>query len=141
MSEIYRPKQLANFRQIVKPRHKNSRWREDRDGMDEGHLSAVRQLPCTVCLRVPAGEAHHLKSATGERGMSVRSTDKWTVPMCRVHHDEVERAGTRNEARYFKENAGCDPLELATALWSNTGDVARMTKVLLANRNVLKRKD
>lgn len=138
MSEIYRPKVLGNFRSIVKPKRKNSKWRDERDGMDEGHLVNIRKLPCVVCLRVPGGEAHHLKHATGERGMSVRSTDKWTVPLCRVHHDEVERAGTRNEAKYFAENAGCDPLELATALWSNKGDAGRMTKVVLAQRGLKK---
>jgi len=134
--EIRKDRVLGNFRSIVKPKHQNSRFREDREGMDDDHAANIRKLPCCACLRVPCGTIHHLKAGTGERGMSVRSTDKWGTPLCLTCHDSVERAGTRKETAWFADNVGCDPLELATALWSNRGDVPRMTKIVLAHRTV-----
>jgi hypothetical protein len=132
--QVPKAKVLGNFkaRGLKKPKHKNSTWREDREGMDEKHLTLIRQLPCVHCLKVPAGEAHHLK-CTGERGMAVRSTDRWTVPLCRIHHDEVERTGARKEVAWFAE-IGIDPLELAQDLWSGTGDLPKMVRILTAHR-------
>lgn len=132
-SEIYRPKILANFKSPKAKKHKNSRWREDRLGMSEKHLAAIRKLPCTICLRVPAGTVHHLKSETGERGMSVRSTDQWGVPLCMIHHEEVERAGTRNEVNYFGQ-VNVDPHALAKALWKISPNLPMMTKVVAEHR-------
>jgi len=132
--ELRKPHVLGNFRSLVKTKHKNSKFREERDGIDDTHAANIRKLPCCACLKTPAGTIHHLKAGTNERGMSVRSTDKWGVPLCIADHDEVERIGTRNEATWFQDRVGCDPLELAASLWSNRGDVARMTKVVLAHR-------
>lgn len=65
--------------------------------------------------------------------MAVRSTDQWGVPMCMLHHEEVERAGTKQEVAYFQK-ASLDPHELAKALWRNTGDLAKMTRLVLDHR-------
>lgn len=140
--EIKKQVVLGNFRvRSAKPKHKNSAWRDKRPGMSEDHLALIRQLPCCV-TRGLGGEAHHLKSGTGERGMAVRSTDRWAVPMGHDAHMEVERAGTRNEASWFAER-GIDPHELARDLWAATGDLERMRKVLAAhwkhNASVAKR--
>lgn len=128
-SQINRPKVLGNFKNRgPKEKHKNSRWREDRDGMSPTHLDLIRKLPCCI-TKGHGGEAHHLKSGTGERGMSVRSSDKWAVPLEHNTHMEVEAAGTKNERTWFLER-GIDPHELARALWSNTGNLEAMRKVL-----------
>ena len=134
--EVPRERVLGNFRKtgLKKPKHANSKWSDDREGMSDDHLVMIRQLPCCHCLRTPAGEAHHLKEGTKERGMSVRSTDRWSVPLCRLHHDEIERVGTRNETAWFLK-IGIDPIELAQALWRSTGDLAKMIRVLLAHRS------
>jgi hypothetical protein len=132
-SEIFREKVIGNFKPPKAKKHKNSRWRQDRPGMSDKHLAAVRKLPCTICLKMPAGTVHHLKSNTGERGMSVRSTDQWGVPMCMIHHEEVERAGTKNEVAYFGQ-VNLDPHELAQALWKIGPDLSMMTKVFVAHR-------
>lgn len=129
--ELPKPRMLANFKTGKKAKQRN--WRKERPGMSEGHLALVRKLPCTVCLKLPAGTVHHLKSNTGERGMAVRSTDQWGVPMCMLHHEEVERAGTKQEVAYFQK-ANLDPHELAKALWRNTGDLAKMTRLVLDHR-------
>ena len=101
-SEVPREKVYGNFKvRGPKEPHKNSKWRDDRAGMDGKHLALIRQLPCCVTRRQPGGEAHHLKSGTGERGMSVRSTDKWAVPIAHDAHMDVERAGTKRERQWF----------------------------------------
>lgn len=106
---------------------------DKRPGMSEEHLALIRQLPCCVSGIEPAGEAHHLKQGTGERGAGMRSTDKWAVPLCHVKHMELERLGSRNEWAWFRAHGISDPLELAAALWSNTGDLDRMRKIVRAH--------
>lgn len=129
-------KKLGNFKPSMTERMKAKRaeTREEREGNDDAHLAALRKCPCVVTLKVPAGEVHHLKFGTGERGMGMRSSDRWGVPMSRVPHEELERAGSRNEPRWFAERGIENPLDLAAALWKASPDVAMMTKIILAHR-------
>ena len=110
---------------------RSSRKRAAREGNDEKHLAALRKCPCVITLKVPAGEVHHLKSGTGERGVGMRSSDRWGVPLSRVPHDEVERIGSRNETAWFQRHGIDAPLDLASALYSASPDVARMTKIII----------
>lgn len=128
-------KKLGNFRPSTTERIKAKRidTREDREGNDNAHLAALRKCPCIVTLRVPAGEVHHLKAGTGERGMGMRSSDRWGVPMSRVPHEELERQGSRKETRWLAEHGIDAPLDLAAALWKASPDVAAMTKIVLAH--------
>ena len=134
-SEIRHERVYGNF----KPRGprqrktKNSQNYKRRSGMSDEHLDLVRQLPCCVCGARPRSEAHHLKAGTGERGMGLRSTDRWAVPLCRDDHDEVERIGAKRETEWFRAH-GIDQLSLALGLWSTTGDLNRMIKVMEAHR-------
>lgn len=131
-SEIRKEPVYGNFR-IRGPKKKKERKADSRHGMSEDHLALIRKLPCCITGRVPAGEAHHLK-ATGERGMGLRSTDRWAVPMAHDSHMEVERAGSRNELGWFKAR-GIDAIDLATSLWLATGDLPKMTKIVIAHRS------
>jgi hypothetical protein len=129
---------IGNFRPSrgLKPRHKNSRWCEDRDGMSDRHLAALRKCPCVACLAVGKSTVHHLKSGTKERGMSVRSTDKFGVPLCMADHEAVERAGTRNEVKLFQSWGVEDPHALALALWGAACDVPKMMKIVIEHRGM-----
>lgn len=123
----------CNFKPPKRERlKKKPRAADKRPGMSEAHLALIRKMPCAVSLKLPA-EAHHLKG-TGERGMGLRSTDRWAVPLSHDLHMDLERAGSRNEVRWFQERGIEDPHELAVALWNNTGDLGRMIKVLMAHR-------
>jgi hypothetical protein len=133
------PRVLANFKppksarikaKLAKPKEK----REGRDGNDADHLAAIRKCVCTVCGKVGGNDPHHLKQNTGERGAGMRSTDKWAVPLCRPHHDEIERIGSRNETRWFADHGVGSPIDLAAALWAASPDVAKMTAIVLAHR-------
>ena len=85
---------LGNFKDRNNRKKNNSDWRERRDGMSDVHLGCLRKLGCLRCGGRKGMQVHHLK-CTGERGIGVRSTDKWGVPLCAGCHHEVERAGAR----------------------------------------------
>ena len=130
---IFKPSQEDK----LKARKRRVNFRDMRPGMSDEHLSCIRKLPCCICLRMPGFDPHHLKDTPDkERGMSLRSTDKWTVPMCEQHHIYgVELAGTRNELKWFSDR-GVQALSLAKALWGATGDVPKMIKIVLAHRGM-----
>ena len=107
---------------------------EKRPGKDPQHLANVRKLPCVVCGEPGPSECHHLKQGTNERGMGLRSSDKWAIPLCHEHHiNGVERAGSRNELTWF-ESFGIAPLTLAQALWSSRHDLDAMQRILETHR-------
>lgn len=106
-----------------KPERKpKKRIADRRPGMSPSHLDRVRGLPCCVCERPPRSEVHHLKDVMPkERGIGLRSTDQWSLPVCSFAtgggcHDDIERLGSKNELAWF-EARGIDARELARALW------------------------
>lgn len=132
------PKIYGNFRERGPKKRKNSERYLKRPGMSEAHLACIRQLPCCVCGGTKHIEAHHLK-ATAERGMGLRSTDKWAVPACgfggQNHcHEDIERLGSKNEVAWFATK-GVDVLVLAMDLWAASGNVARMREIVIAHRS------
>jgi len=128
---------LDNQRKPLRERSKKKpSAQERREGNNKKHLALIRLLPCCVTLKMPAGEAHHLKSgpAAKERGVGMKATDKWAVPLGhKSHMYGVELLGSRNEFGWFQSH-GIDPYELAAALWAATGDLPKMTKIVLAHR-------
>jgi ERF superfamily/Protein of unknown function (DUF968) len=86
---------------------------------DRDHLRFVTSQPCLVCGRTPS-DAHHIKFAE-QRAMARKVSDRFTVPICRLHHRELHRRG--NERGWW-ENHGIDPLAVAATLWARTHAVA-----------------
>ena len=79
---------------------------------DRHHLRFVATQPCLVCGRTPS-DAHHLKFA--ERpAMGRKVSDKFTVPVCRIHHRDLHKRG--NERSWW-EGQRVDPLPIAASLW------------------------
>ena len=58
---------------------------------DKTHLRFVAKQPCLVCGRQPC-DAHHLRFAQS-RGLGLKVSDEFTVPLCRAHHRELHRTG------------------------------------------------
>jgi hypothetical protein len=85
---------------------------------DPNHLRFVASQPCVVCGRGPS-DAHHLKFAE-QRAMGRKVSDKFTVPVCRLHHRELHRRG---DERAWWHKQGIDPLPFAAALWERTHTV------------------
>jgi hypothetical protein len=53
--------------------------------------------------------------------MGRKVSDRFAVPICRLHHRELHRRG--NE-RVWWQNLGIDPLVVAATLWASTHTVA-----------------
>ena len=76
------------------------------------HLRFVARQPCVICGRTPS-HAHHVRYAQ-PRGLGLKVSDEFTVPLCAIHHHENHTTG--NERRWWQERK-IDPLEIAGALW------------------------
>jgi len=79
------------------------------------HLKFVSSQPCVVCGRTPS-DAHHIKFAE-QRAMGRKVSDRFTIPICRLHHRELHRRG--NERAWW-ESQGIEPLSIAATLWDKT---------------------
>jgi hypothetical protein len=134
--EFRKPHVLNNQRPSLKERAKRHvSSQERREGNSKAHLELVRQLPSCVSGVAGPCDPHHLRSAAAlaERGVGMRATDKFTVPLLRHEHDELHRISSRLEEAWFRERGIDDVIELAAALWTNTGDLERMWKVQQAH--------
>lgn len=136
--QIRRPHVLANFRPTKAERsRKHVSAQRRREGNDEKYAALLRQCPCVVTLKMPAGQIHHLKGgiARNERGVNMRATDKWGLPLSyEAHILGVERVASSREHQWFRDHGIEDPYELAAALYSAPRDVASMTRIILAHR-------
>jgi len=82
---------------------------------DRDHLRFVAAQPCLVCGRTPS-DPHHIKFAE-QQAMGRKVSDRFTVPICRLHHRELHRCG--NERAWWQKQ-GMDPLIIAASLWAKT---------------------
>jgi hypothetical protein len=97
---------------------------------DRDHLKFVTSQPCLVCGRTPS-DAHHIKFAE-QRAMARRVSDRFAVPICRLHHRELHRRG--NE-RVWWQNQGIDPVAVAATLWARTHAVAPADAEIVGDRD------
>jgi hypothetical protein len=96
---------------------------------DRDHLRFVASQPCLVCGRTPS-DPHHMKFAE-QRAMGRKVSDRFTVPICRLHHRELHRRG--NERGWWA-NQGIDPLPIAATLWGSTHAVGPLANLASATR-------
>jgi hypothetical protein len=68
-----------------------------------------------VCGRTPS-DPHHIKFAE-QRAMGRKVSDRFTVPICRLHHRELHRRG---DERAWWQNQEIEPLTVAATLWAKT---------------------
>lgn len=64
---------------------------------DPLYLKFIRQLPCVACLSTWFIHACH----TGPHGLKQKSCDYSTIPLCRTHHREFDKA-PREFAELYK---------------------------------------
>lgn len=79
---------------------------------NKAHLAFVAAQPCLVCQRTPC-DAHHLKFAQ-PKALGRKVSDEFTVPLCRVHHNDLHRHS--NEPAWWA-NLKIAPLPIARELW------------------------
>jgi DNA recombination protein Rad52 len=85
---------------------------------DKSYTHHVATLPCLVCESMPS-HAHHLTFAQ-PRGLSLKVSDEFVVPLCVIHHNELHQAG--GELVWWKR-IGINPLPIAEAMWAAAHDV------------------
>lgn len=125
--EVRKVLQLANFRPVfTTDRPKRLSARDRREENSERHLARIRLLPCLVLgctvMQYQGVDPHHLKSGPAHeerRRTGGRASDQWATPVCRSHHNEIERAGSRREREMFDAWA-VNPYFLAKALWDKS---------------------
>src|SRR5262245_56077552 len=79
------------------------------------HLRFVAGQPCLICSRTPA-QAHHIRYAQA-KGIALKVSDEFTVPLCAIHHSENHATG--DERRWWQERK-IDPLAIAHQLWAQS---------------------
>lgn len=125
-------KLFGNFKPRKSPHKKReAKARDKRLGMDRAHVANVARLPSCISGQRPC-DAHHLR-VKAERGIGLRATDRWCVPLLRSEHDEVHKVGSRKEEAWFTAR-GIACYELANALWQNRGNLGAMERIVEAHR-------
>ncbi|MBM4073869.1 MAG: DUF968 domain-containing protein [Planctomycetes bacterium] len=99
--------------------------KQRREGESPKHRRNVAALGCVLCGR--AADPHHLMGLDKGRGMGMRNTDRWAIPICRKHHDEAHAAG--DDEAYLAQH-GVDARALASSLWASRDDVEGMRRVV-----------
>ena len=79
------------------------------------HLRFVASQPCLICGRVPS-HAHHIRYAQS-KGLGLKVSDEFTVPLCAIHHHHIHATGKEQE---WWEGHKIDPLMVAGRLWQQS---------------------
>jgi hypothetical protein len=88
---------------------------QERRVRNKAHLALVAAKPCLICEQGPC-HAHHVTFAQ-RRGLSLKVSDEYTVPLCPLHHNELHAA--RGERAWWRKYQ-INPLEAAQKLWQET---------------------
>jgi DNA recombination protein Rad52 len=81
------------------------------------HLRYVASQACLVCGRSPS-HAHHVRYAQA-RGVALKVSDEFVVPLCAIHHHQIHTTGKEEE--WWKERK-IEPLKVADDLWKRSRD-------------------
>lgn len=56
------------------------------------YLAFTRSRPCAIC-GMPDSDPHHVKDKNS--GMGIKGSDLSAVPLCRVHHSQIDSVGNK----------------------------------------------
>ena len=79
------------------------------------HRRYVAQQPCLICGRSPS-HAHHIRFAQS-KGLALKVSDEFTVPLCAIHHSENHSTG--DERKWWQKHS-IEPLAMARRLWEES---------------------
>jgi hypothetical protein len=82
---------------------------------NKDHLRFVAGHACLICGRAPS-QAHHIRFSQ-PRALGRKVSDEFTVPLCSIHHSELNMAG--NEEGWWERHK-IDPLSHAAELWAES---------------------
>jgi hypothetical protein len=98
---------------------------EPRRIRSEEHLRFVARKPCLICGRT-LSQAHHIRYAQ-PKGLSLKVSDEFTVPLCAIRHSEIHATG--DERQWWHERK-IDPLPIAQELWRESNRSAAQASSL-----------
>lgn len=89
---------------------------------DRAHLAFIASLPCVICGKRPV-EVAHVRMADIDRGkphtgMQEKPSDKWTVPLCAMHHREGPDAQHKSNEAEWWERHEIDVIALCERLYA-----------------------
>ena len=87
------------------------------------HLRFVASQPCLICGRLPS-HAHHIRYAQS-KGLGLKVSDEFTVPLCAIHHHQIHTTGKEQE---WWEGRKIDPLMVAGRLWQQSRERSFATR-------------
>jgi DNA recombination protein Rad52 len=85
------------------------------------HLKFVASQSCLICGRTPS-HAHHIRYAQA-KGLALKVSDEFTVPLCATHHSENHMTG--NELQWWQDR-NIEPLSVARKLWQEFRELNRI---------------
>jgi Rad52/22 family double-strand break repair protein len=85
------------------------------------HLKFVASQSCLICGRAPS-HAHHIRYAQ-PKGLALKVSDEFTVPLCATHHSENHMTG--NELQWWQDR-NIEPLSVARKLWQEFRELNRI---------------
>lgn len=100
------------------------------------HLQFVKSLICVCCatrgIFIKADDPMHIRTISlmhgkEESGGQRKSDDRWTLPGCRIHHDQQHSMGSEKN---FWSMYRIDPFLLALVLWGLSGDEYAAVQVI-----------
>jgi len=92
--------------------------REPKRVRSKEHLRFVAQHPCVICGRTPS-QAHHVRYAQS-RGLALKVSDEFTVPLCAIHHHQIHTTGKERE--WWQERK-INPIDIAGELWRKSREI------------------
>ncbi len=112
---------------------------------DEKHLAFIRILPCLVTGSRYCVEAAHIRYSDSlwgkiNPGIGRKPDDKWVVPLSAEMHRLGKEAQHNGNEREFWERHGIDPLPIARALWTVSGDYDEGLKIILTLNGQVERR-
>jgi hypothetical protein len=114
--------QCASNAPHIKVDKSTLRFGEPKRIRSKEHLRFVAQQPCLICGRKPSQD-HHVRYAQ-QRGLGLKVSDEFTVPLCATHHSQNHQCG--DERRWWEETK-IDPLDVARKLWEASSGAKRIT--------------
>src|ERR1700678_1726046 len=102
---------------------------------NKSHCDFIRSLPCLICQDNTATECAHIRMADPRiakpiTGIGIRPDDRFTTPLCHRHHHQQHLL---NEKEWW-DDCGIDPVLIALALYSVSGDYNAGIEIIEANR-------
>jgi hypothetical protein len=122
--EVRRVLVLGNFRDPMARFRQRREKRAHRPGNSAVHRALIRRLPCCMvgCDTGAIVDPHHLKTgpAWPERAFGRRASDQHCVPLCRIHHEDLESWPSLCEPDWFWEEGAINCHPLARGLWTRS---------------------